>query len=120
MKVWDMEIDPPSNLGPRVDAGNVQTIRLPNNSVVLHGYAMDDGLPGKALLTTWSKARGSKPVEIKNPNALSTAVRFSHPGVYLFRLTADDGELVRTDAVTINVLPAGQEDLALVASLPFD
>ena len=120
MKAWDLEIDPPSNLGPRVDAGNVQTIRLPDNRVVLHGYAADDGLPGTALMTTWSKARGLGPVEIEDPNALSTAVWFSDSGVYLFRLSADDGEFVRTDAVTINVLPSGQGDLELAGYWTFD
>jgi predicted amidohydrolase len=120
MKTWDMEIDPPANLGPRVDAGKVQTIRLPDNSVVLHGHATDDGLPGSALMTTWSKARGSGPVEIEDPDALSTAVWFSDPGVYLFRLAANDGEFVRTDAVTINVLPSGQGDLELAGYWTFD
>ncbi len=120
MKAWDVEIDPPSNLGPRVDAGNVQTIRLPDNSVILHGYVADDGLPGPSLITTWSKAKGSGPVEIEDPNALSSAVRFSEPGVYLFRLAADDGEFVRTDAATINVLPSGQGNLELAGYWTFD
>jgi predicted amidohydrolase len=118
LKTWDLTLNP-GNLPPAVDAGDVQTIRLPASQVMLSGYATDDGLPGGTLTTTWSKLSGPGTVTFGNTGALSTTATFSAAGVYVLRLTASDGALSRSDDVSVNVLPT-TGDLNLVGYWPFD
>ena len=120
MKIWDLTVTPPANLRPRVDAGEVQTVRMPVNSVTLKGYATDDGVPGGTLTPTWSKVSGPGTVTFANPGALATQATFSAAGVYVLRLTADDGALNRFQEVSINVLPSGGGDPNLVGHWTFD
>ena len=54
---WVLYPAPPVNQPPAVDAGADKTITLPSG-VTLTGIARDDGLPGPALTTTWSKISG--------------------------------------------------------------
>jgi hypothetical protein len=93
-----------TNLAPSVSAGPDLTV-LVTAATALHPSVQDDGLPqptGK-VKTTWSKVKGTGSVTFANPSAADTTVRFSATGVYVLRLTADDGLLKTTDDVTINV-----------------
>ncbi len=94
----------PTNQTPTVNAGNDQTITLPN-SVSLSGTATDDGLPNPpaTLATTWSKLSGPGTVNFGNANSLNTTASFSQAGTYVLRLTANDGELSTIDDVSITV-----------------
>ena len=96
---------PPPNQAPTVDAGADQTITLPS-SATLSGTATDDGLPNPpaALTITWSKVSGPGTVTFGNANSLNTTADFSATGVYVLRLTANDGSLTVTDDVTINAV----------------
>ena len=89
---------------PTVFAGPDQTVTLPN-SANLDGTVTDDGLPTPALTTTWSRISGPGTVTFGNANAVDTTASFSVNGTYVLRLTADDGELTRSDDVAITVNP---------------
>lgn len=119
-QTWDLTVDPPANLRPRVYAGEVQTIRLPNDTATVSGYATDDGLPTGALTTTWSKFSGPGAVSFGKINALATTATFSASGVYVLRLTAGDGSLSQSDDVAVNILPAGSSDPNAVGRWTFD
>lgn len=101
----------PTNQAPVVNAGADQSITLPVNTVNLSGTSSDDGLPGGALSTTWSKVSGPGAVAFANAGSQSTTASFVQAGTYVLRLTADDGEISTTDELTVEVLPeapAGQ------------
>jgi len=93
------------NEAPSVNAGADQVVFLPN-SATLSGIVTDDGLPEPpgSVNTTWSKVSGSGTVTFANPSNVDTYVSFSSDGLYVLRLTADDGELVASDEVTIKVV----------------
>ncbi len=94
----------PVNQPPTVSAGANQTITLPSPAS-LSGTATDDGLPNPpaALSAAWSKISGAGTVAFASPNNFSTAASFSTAGVYVLRLTANDGALSATGDVTITV-----------------
>ncbi len=92
---------PSANQPPLADAGPDQTIALPALAN-LNGSVTDDGLPaGGALTATWSKVSGPGAVTFGHPNQAATTAGFSQAGVYVLRLTANDGELSSSDEVTI-------------------
>ncbi|NRA38984.1 MAG: PQQ-binding-like beta-propeller repeat protein [Planctomycetes bacterium] len=94
------------NNAPSVDAGADQVAFLPAASIMLAGSVSDDGLPGSALLTTWSSAAGNPgPVNFTDPSNLTTTASFSVTGTYELLLVADDGELTSNDSVIITVGP---------------
>ncbi len=94
---------PPANAAPAVDAGADQTIALAT-SANLTGTASDDGLPiGSALTTAWSKLSGPGTVTFGNANQAVTTATFSAAGVYVLRLTANDGLLTASDDVQVTV-----------------
>ncbi len=90
------------NMPPCVDAGPDQTIIFPQ-SATLTGGASDDGDPISpgTLTTVWSKISGPGTVNFANANALNTTASFGSIGIYVLRLTADDGVLQTNDEVTI-------------------
>lgn len=116
----ELTIHPLLNLRPRVDAGEVQTIRWPVSQVRLTGFAIDDGRLEKKLTTDWSLVKGPQAVTFENPEGLATNVLFAAPGVYRLRLKANDGELKASDDVTVSVLPEGDGDPSLVGYWKFD
>jgi len=95
----------PTNTPPVADAGPDQTVTLPDNSVFLDATVTDDGLPDLpgAVSTSWSQVSGPGTVDFDDASAVDTTASFSEAGTYVFRLTADDGELNATDEVTILV-----------------
>jgi hypothetical protein len=96
----------PANTAPTVNAGVPQTITLPN-AAVLNGTVTDDGLPTSPALvtTTWSKVSGPGIVTFGNAAAVDTTATFSQAGMYVLRLTANDGGLTTSAEVTITVNP---------------
>jgi hypothetical protein len=92
------------NTPPIVDAGPDQTLSLPVLSTTLVGSAVDDGLPGPELTTTWLVLSGPGSTEdVSFADALSpmTDVSFAIPGEYVLALVADDGVFQANDSVTI-------------------
>ena len=99
------EVGMPNNTAPTVNAGPAQTVTFPNFAF-LDGSVTDDGLPSATVTTTWSKVSGLGTVTFTNPNAVDTTATFSEAGIYVLRLTADDGVLQAGDDVTITVTAA--------------
>src|SRR5207249_4061334 len=91
------------NDAPIVDAGPDQLITLPANSVNLAGTVMDDFFEGSLLMVRWTKVSGPGTVTINNALTNVTTATFGAVGVYVLRLTADDGFLTASDEVTITV-----------------
>ena len=96
----------PVNAPPVVSAGPDLFVGYPS-SVQLQGSVTDDGRPSPGSVTsTWSKVSGPGTVTFGNSRQPSTSGSFSQPGVYVLRLTGDDGALQSSDDVTITaVLP---------------
>ena len=86
LNVFELSLDITSNRSPTVDAGEVQTIRLPNHTVALSGYVTDDGWPNGSLTTNWSKVSGPGAIVFADSRAVSTSATFSAAGVYVLRL----------------------------------
>ena len=94
------------NQAPRVSAGNSQTVTLPD-SANLNGTVTDDGLPNPpgAVTVTWSMDSGPGTVIFGDAAQQDTTASFSTAGVYVLRLTADDGALTESATVTVTVNP---------------
>lgn len=92
---------------PVVDAGADQTITMPD-AALLDGSVADDGLPVPPgqVTSLWSLVSGAGTVTFVDDTAEDTSATFSAAGTYLLRLSANDGELIGTDTVTITVDPA--------------
>ncbi|HEX8310450.1 MAG TPA: hypothetical protein VF614_03965, partial [Chthoniobacteraceae bacterium] len=91
------------NQPPQVHAGPDQVASL-DSSVALVGTAADDDLPQPtSFALTWSAVSGPGVVSYTKPTELETHASFSHPGTYTLRLTASDGQLVRTDDLVVRV-----------------
>lgn len=92
------------NLPPLVDAGNDQSITLPNNSVTLSGTASDpDGTISSVL---WYLNDGPSTFTIASPNSLTTNVTDLVQGTYHFTLSATDNQgAVSYSVVQVTVNP---------------
>lgn len=98
----------PENQPPTANAGQDQTIRLPN-AASLHGIVNDDGFPhGSTLTATWSQVSGPAGVSFADASAADTTATFTTEGAYILRLTASDSRFSASDDVTITVLPANE------------
>jgi hypothetical protein len=115
IKTVDMTVVPITRR-PRVDAGDVQTIRLPTDRVTLSGYAVADA---DALSTHWSMESGPASATFGDAASLATTASFSAAGVYVLRLEADDGMQIGEHRVFVNVLPTAG-DPSLVGLWAFD
>ncbi|MCC6161758.1 MAG: Ig-like domain-containing protein [Acidobacteria bacterium] len=102
---------PPTNTMPRVDAGpDVRAVM--GTPLPLVGQVQDDGLPsGSSLSTQWSMAIGPSTVSFAAAGSLATTATFGMPGRYVIELVASDGELVGSDTLVVNVVPAEGDDL---------
>jgi hypothetical protein len=67
------------NQPPSVNAGNNQTITMPDDDVSLDATVTDDGLPDPphATTVTWSKDSGPGTVSFGNNHAVDTTATFS-------------------------------------------
>ncbi len=92
----------PDNERPTVDAGSDLDLALPDRTLRLAGTADDVDGP-QPLTTSWAQVSGPGLVTFADPSALSTTATFSRSGVYVLTLTADDGELIRSDAILVSV-----------------
>ena len=94
------------NNPPFVDTGQDQVITLPVVDANLNGEVTDDGLPipPGAVATLWTMTSGPGTVTFGDAGAVDTTASFSEAGVYVLRLTADDGELQTYDELTISVI----------------
>ncbi len=64
-----------------------------NAGLILEATITDDNDPNIPLLTTWKKMNGPDTLEFGDTNLANTTVLFTNVGVYVLRLTADDGLL---------------------------
>ncbi len=91
------------NRPPTVNAGTDQSVFL-GDPVALNGTVTDDGLPEPANVTTrWSRVSGPGTVNFANASVVDATATFSAPGNYVLRLTANDGELMASDEVSVTV-----------------
>ena len=91
-----------SNQPPVVNAGPDQALTFPTATATLAGTASDDGIPSP-LTTQWTKVSGPGTVTFGNAAAPATTATFSLLGTYVLQLTANDGALSVSDAVTITI-----------------
>ncbi|MFN0067557.1 MAG: lamin tail domain-containing protein, partial [Limisphaerales bacterium] len=104
---------PTVNAGPDFEA----TAAVFPAALTLAGTGRDDGLPaGQSLAFRWEQVSGPGFVTFDDPARTNTSARFPGLGTYSLRLTATDGELTRSDELTVTltrpaapqrVLPAG-------------
>jgi len=110
----EVEITVVQNVAPNVNAGDDQTIVYSYGSPTsasLDGTVTDDGLPS-AVTTLWTKVSGPGTVIFADANAVDTTATFPDAGgVFVLRLTANDGDVSVYDEVTITVIgkPAWSE-----------
>ncbi len=98
---------PTSIEGPAVDAGPDLELATVSDVAVLNGQVTDDGLPpGLPLQTLWSRLDGPGTVTFADAQSPTTTASFSLPGIYVLKLTADDGAVVRSDVVEVRVASA--------------
>jgi hypothetical protein len=109
----------PDNKPPVLTIGAIAPVTLPD-SAALVASATDDGLPKpnprarrpRGLQITWIQYRGpgkvtfepaASPTVNGKPIALNSKASFSAPGTYVLRVTANDGQLLTTQDVTVTV-----------------
>ena len=92
-----------ANVGPATDAGPDRAVIAPA-APILSGSAADDGLPAPpaAISCRWMMVSGPAPAIFGAPNAPTTTVSLACPGSYVFRLSADDGEVKTVDDVAVS------------------
>ena len=93
----------PINEKPAVFAGNDKAVTV-GDVVNLEGIVSDDGLPlDEELTISWSKVSGPNNYNIKELDNPISSVIFQEEGIYILRLTVNDGELQDSDDVVITV-----------------
>ena len=97
---------------PAVYAGAPQTVTLAKG-VWLEGSALDEKVAADALTVGWTKVDGPGDVTFAAPAAVATEATFSAPGVYVLRLTADNGQLAAHADTTVTVTAAPVEAMAV-------
>jgi hypothetical protein len=95
------------NRPPVVDAGPDLDITLPA-AAVLDGTVGDDGLPKAAVTVGWTQVSGPGQVVFADAKSEYTMARFTKPGPYVLRLTANDGAAEVSDEATITVKPSAR------------
>ena len=99
-----------ANYQPLVEAGADLIVTLPN-PILLAGYVFDDGLPTPpgVITTTWSQSSGPGTAVFADPSLVNTTITVSEVGLYVLRLTADDGEFVVFDEMSLTVVDGSAE-----------
>jgi hypothetical protein len=94
----------PSNQPPVVDAGPGTTIEE-SGTASLEGSVSDDGRPDppRETTSTWSKSEGPGEAVFADASDPETTATFTAPGLYVLRLTANDGEMQGHDEVQVLV-----------------
>jgi len=111
------------NAAPDVTAGDDQIIEF-GSDAALSGVAEDDGNPEDpgALTVLWTKISGPGEVSFADASVAETTAAFSEVGEYVLRLSANDGELMTADEVTILTHTAPEasagDDLTLLINEP--
>ncbi len=100
------------NKAPTVSAGGYQTVSLLTGAD-LAGTVTDDGFPNPpgAVTATWSQVSGPGVTTFGNPTLAATHATFSIDGIYVLRLTANDGELSSSDDAQIIVMPVVSDNV---------
>ncbi len=99
-------VAPAGNAAPVVYAGPDRTWFISTNTLTLDGSATDDGLPlGSVVTAIWTQVFGPAPATFAGPSDLNSQVNLPTPGIYLLRLTANDGTLTNGDDLVITVKP---------------
>ena len=108
-KIYEMVLPPVTsgNSPPVVEAGNDQTITLPEVAQLEGSIESDDEIPNPpgTVSVTWIKVSGPGIVMFANEESLTTTASFSVHGEYVLRLRANDGELIGADDLKITVEP---------------
>ncbi|HKQ39637.1 MAG TPA: LamG-like jellyroll fold domain-containing protein [Verrucomicrobiae bacterium] len=92
------------NQGPVVNAGADVFLRDTAQVANLNGVVTDDGLPpGYGVNSLWSVVDGPGIVSFANPATPLTTATFNAPGIYVLRLSADDGLISSSDLVEVRV-----------------
>jgi len=91
------------NFPPAVEAGVDRVAMLPGRTH-LEGWVRDDGRV-QAPRLLWSKESGPGTVTFDDASAAATAARFTMPGEYQLKLSADDGQWKSFDTVRVRVEP---------------
>ncbi|MGB9122881.1 MAG: Ig-like domain-containing protein, partial [Candidatus Angelobacter sp.] len=94
------------------------SITLPTNTVTLNGVINDDGLPNGTIATQWSQISGPAAVNIAQVTSTSVKVSFPTAGVYVIKLTANDGQLSSEATITITVTTSGGNQPPTVSAGP--
>ncbi len=93
------------NDAPTVNAGADLGIDV-GDTATLSGSVVDDGATG-TLDIMWSQVDGPGTVNFADATAAATTATFTVAGTYRLLLTANDGQEVRTDDVTVTVAGGG-------------
>ena len=94
----------PGNQRPVVNAGPDLTVSI-GSIVTLRGVAGDDGLPVPPGLLdfSWTQVSGPGEVVIEESGGMERSATFTHPGAYVLRFAADDGEFLSEDLTLVTV-----------------
>ena len=95
---------PTGHAAPAVTMPLTATNCVMPTSVTVAAEVSDDNMPGPVRVR-WSKVSGPGGVFFDNPFTNSTDACFSTNGVYVLRLTADDGDKESTNEMTVTVAP---------------
>jgi len=93
-----------ANVAPQMDAGDDQTVRLPNKANLSASFS-DDGLPSNQITCTWTKVSGPGTVSFGDIHEPATTAAFSREGTYVLEASASDGKLATDDTLSIVVSP---------------
>jgi hypothetical protein len=99
------------NQVPVVNVGTSQTVTFGATGTLV-GTVTDDQLPYNILNTRWSQVRGPGTATFANAAVTNTTVTFDQAGVYLLRLTADDGYATNSMDCQVSV-PAALQPYAV-------
>jgi hypothetical protein len=119
---FEYSTEPPvsGNQAPYVNVGADQIIDH-QSQASLRSIVTDDGLPFPTgnLTFQWVQLSGPAPVIFANATNASTSATFSQAGVYVLRLTANDGALATFDEVQVTVNGAGPGGAAEISGPRF-
>jgi hypothetical protein len=102
-RVFDSGKSP--NFPPIVSAGVDRFVVL-SGQTYLSGTVKDDGKPRPSPTLHWNKDFGPGQVTFADARAGVTTAKFSKPGDYGLKLTADDGKATASGTICVTVTPA--------------